>query len=159
MERAIIEALATLNANIARLAAYRVPPPAIYNGSSDFEVFIRQYEAYCTSIYGEHPNSWLQMLPSFTDGEPRCIVQAYGMNQTVTYAKVKERLRTECQRRALGTNAITDLFSATRRLSESLLCYSIRLQALAEKIPGMTAQNKALIVQTKFLKPSFHQGG
>ena len=139
MESSIVEVLNKINANLARLAACRVPPPSIFDGSSDVKVFFKQFEAHCTAIYGENYDAWLQVLPSFTDGEPRNIVQSFGMGNTVTYTLVKERLLTECKRRTFGTNAITDFYGAVRRAGETLVCYSIRLQSLADMITDAPA--------------------
>ena len=146
-----------INANLTRLATCRVPPPLIFNGSSCVEIFFKQFEAHCIAIYGENYDAWLQVLPSFTDGEPRNIVQSFGMGNTVTYTLVKERLLTECKRRTFGTNAITDFYGAIRRAGETLVCYSIRLQSLADMITDAPAAHKDLMVKTKFvngLKPS-----
>ena len=152
----MFEVLTALNTNLARLGANRVPPPSTYNGSTSVATFFRQFEAYCTSIYGDEKSSWLQILPSFTDGEPRAIVESFGMGAHVTYQMVKERLIAECERRTLGSNKITDFYAATRRSQESLLCFSIRLQILVGRMNRVLDDHKRLMLKTKFvscLKP------
>ena len=146
-----------LNTALERLGANRVPPPPIYNGSGSVAVFFTQFEAYCTSIYGTEHASWLIILPSFMDGEPRRIVQSFGSGTHITYENVKARVQTELERRTLGTNTITDFYGATRRSNESLLCYSIRLQSLAGRLTDTPLAHRDLMVKTKFiscLKPS-----
>ena len=153
----MMEAFNSLNTNLARLGQNRVPPPQIYNGSTNVGVFFTQFEAYCQSIYGNEHKSWLQILPTFTDGEPRGIVQSFGMGSHITYAMVKERLKAECERRTLGKNVITDFYAASRRQKESLLCYSIRLQSLVGRLTDVPDDHKKLMVRTKFvscLKPA-----
>ena len=116
-----------------------------------------QFEACATSIYRTEQRSWLQILPQFTVGEPRSIVQSFGMGGGTTYAMVKERLKAECERRTFGANKLTDFYGATRRPSESLLCYSIRLQSLVRRLADMPEEHQAMMVKTKFiscLKPA-----
>ena len=146
-----------LNGALERLGAHRVPPPPIYSGSTNIDTFFKQFELYVRSIYGEEQSAWLQILPSFTDGEPRAVVQSYGMGRNITYQTVKERLKTEFERRTLGSNSITDFYGATKRKDESLLCYSIRLSALASRLKDTPNAHRELMVKTKFissLKPS-----
>ena len=157
-EEHIMEAMAALNTNLARLGANRVPPPAIFNGSTSVSTFFQQFEKYCTSIYGcEDKSTWLQILATFTDGEPRSIVQSFGTGDHITYKMVKDRVTAECDRRSLGSNKITDFYAATRRSKESLLCFSIRLQSLVGRMNEVPDGHKELMVKTKFvscLKPA-----
>ena len=143
------EVLAALNGTLERLGANRVPPPAIYSGTTSITTFFTQFEAYCKSIYGEEHASWLQILPTFMDGESRSMVQAFGSGGNITYEVVKERVQAELQRRTLGTNTITDFYGATKRASESLLCYSIRLQSLTGRLEDIPDAHKRLMIKTK----------
>ena len=83
-------ALNTLNVNLARLGANRVPPPAIYNGGTSVTTFFAQFERYCSSIYGDDDKqAWLQILPSYTEGEVRSMVQSFGMD---TYVRAHDTI-------------------------------------------------------------------
>ena len=48
----MFEAITAVNTNLAHLGSNRVPPPSTYNGSTSVATFFRQFEVYCTSIYG-----------------------------------------------------------------------------------------------------------
>ena len=151
------ELLENLTGALERLGAARVPPPMQYNGTSDVGVFFEAFENYCESVYGNQQGSWLQILPTFMGGEPRNIVNAFGAGPQVTYTAVKERLILEMQRGSLGRNSLTDVLTCKRRVNESLLCYSIRLQTLAGNVADLPEAQKNMVVKTKFvsiLQPS-----
>ena len=149
--------LENLTGALERLGASRVPPPMPYNGTTDVGDFFTSFERYCESIYGNQTEAWLTILPTFTEGEARNIVSAFGTGTHVTYENVKARVVLEMQRRTLGRNSLTDVLTCTRRLNESLLCFSIRLQSMADKVADLPAAQKNMVVKTKFistLKPT-----
>ena len=151
------EILGNLTEALDRLGAARVPPPMQYNGTSNVTNFFETFENYCRSIYGNQQGSWLQILPTFMEGEPRNIVNAFGAGGQVTYAAVKERVVLEMQRGSLGRNSLTDVLTCKRRVNETLLCYSIRLQQLAKNVTDLPEAQRDMIVKTKFvsiLQPS-----
>ena len=103
-------------------------------------------------MYQDQPDLYLQILPSFLEGEAKNIVLAFGSGTAVTYQIVKDRLIAELTtRRTIGSNGYTDFFAAKRRPGESLVCYSIRLQAMADKMPNASQQTKAVMTKSKFL--------
>ena len=151
MAEAIQEILANLTQSLNRLGGDRVPPPVVYNGTTNINNFFADFERYCASIYGNANQSWLQILPSFLEGEAKSIVQAFGNGTNITYQIVKERLVAEAGRRSLGNNLLTDFYTTNRRHNESLLCFSIRLQSMSDGIPNLDVAHKRLMVKTKFI--------
>ena len=131
----------------------KVPPPSPYP-SSEIEGniidFFNKFERYAASLYGNDDTSYLQILPNFLEGESKNIVKAFGTS--ASYPIVKDRLILEfTQRNILGSNQYTDLFNTHRKHEESLLCYSLRLMRMAEKIPNSTKETKNELVKLKFL--------
>ena len=147
----IQDILANLTESLNRLGADRVPPPVAYNGTTNINNFFADFERYCTSIYGNANQSWLQILPSFLEGEAKSIVQAFGNGTHITYRLVKEKLVAAAGRRSLGNNLLTDFYTTNRRHNESLLCFSIRLQSMSDAIPNLDVAHKRLMVKTKFI--------
>ena len=137
---------------MARLSARQLPPPLPYKGVGNINDFFTTFERHAESLYGNDPISYLQTLHQFLEGEPREIAVAFGSGAGVTYEAVKERLITEfTTARTLGNNQYSDFFSASRRTNESLVCYSIRLSALASRIPNSNDQSRDVMVKSKFL--------
>lgn len=131
----------------------RIPPPTAFagmGGSSGINSFFRIFEKYCNAVYKKDPKSWLQVLPSFLEGEARSIVRAFGVD--ADYHIVKQRLIDEFTNRStLSSNEFSDFFSATRHLGESLTCFSIRLETLAGKVAQASTNNQDLMIKSKFL--------
>ena len=76
----------------------KVPPPVPFSGETgaiQIEDFLTSFERYCRAIYKEDHTSWLQVLPSFLEGEARAVVLAHGHGAGVTYQTVRDRLRLE----------------------------------------------------------------
>ena len=146
------EVLQNLAEAIGNMNVNRVPPPLPYKGVGSIEDFLTTFERYAQSLYQDEHDSYLQILPSFLEGEAKNIVLAFGSGTAVTYPIVKARLIAELTtRRTIGSNSYTDFFAAKRRPGESLVCYSIRLQAMADKLPNATQQTKAVMTKSKFL--------
>ena len=131
----------------------KVPPPSPYKSSEllgDLNSFLKQFEKYAASIHGDDLYAHLQILPQFLEGEARHIVEAFG--PSAPYDVVKERLIREfTHRNILGSNEYSDLFMTNRNPDESLVCYSLRLTAMARKIPNSTKQTKDELVKLKFM--------
>lgn len=127
----------------------RVPPPVSYTGRGNLNEFFISFERYAASLYKDDFASYLQILPSFLDGESKNIVLSFGTG--ANYQVVKERLRRESNKRTLGSNNFTDFFATVRLPGESLTCFSIRLESLADKIPNSTIDTRAVMVRSKFL--------
>ena len=71
-----------------------IPPPNIFSSShGSIDDFLVLFERYCVSIYGEDRLSWLQVLPSYLEGEARNIVLAFGLDRNIDYAMVNNPLR------------------------------------------------------------------
>ena len=147
--------LQNLTDAIDQLNINKVPPPMQYNGefsSTSIEDFFQNFERYAHALYQDEYRSYLQILPSYLVGEAKNIVLAFGSGPGVTYQQVKDRLIEQINsRKTIGSNKYTDFFSAKRRVGESLICYSIRLQALAAKMPNASQQTKDIMVKSKFL--------
>ena len=146
------DVLQNLATAIAGLNVNKVPPPQPYCGLGSVNDWFTTFERYANALYQNDYPSYLQILPSFLEGEAKNIVMAYGTSGGTDYQTVKDRLVLEMQtRHALGNNAYTDFFSTKRRVGESLVCYSIRLQAMAEKLPNATRETKEVMTKSKFL--------
>ena len=144
--------MAQLAEAIGRMNARQLPAPLPFKGVGNINDFFEHFERHAESLYGTDPISYLQRLPQFLEGEPRDIAVAFGSGTGVTYEVVKARLIQEfTATRTLGNNQYSDFFSASRRPNESLVCFSIRLSALAGKIPNSTAQSRDVMVKSKFL--------
>ena len=149
---AVLENLAQA---IEQLNINKVPPPMPYNGEASgtsIEDFFVNFERYAHALYQDEYASYLQILPSYVVGESRDMVLAFGSGNGVTYQIVKDKLIDQINsRKTIGSNKYTDFFSAKRRPNESLVCYSIRLQTLATKMPNASQQTKDIMVKSKFL--------
>ena len=145
------EVISQLAEKLVELGGSRIPPPMVFAGSKSsvsITAFFFAFERYCLAQYKKDEVSWLQVLPSFLEGEARSIVQAFGYG--VEYSVVKQRLTEEFTRRhTLGSNAVSDFFSATRRDQESLTCYSIRLQTLAGRVSSVEDGSRDEMVKSK----------
>ena len=151
-EEGIGEVLQNLADAIGNLNVNKVPPPLPYKNVGSIEDFFTKFERYAQSQYQQDHDSYLSILPSFLEGEAKNIVFAFGNGAGITYANVKERLIAELTtRRTIGSNQYTDFFGAKRRPGESLVCYSIRLQSMADKLPNASQQTKAVMTSSKFL--------
>ena len=131
----------------------RVPPPVTFSGlggASAVNSFFLAFEKYATSIYKQDFDSWYQVLPSFLDGEAKSIVRAFGRD--ASYEVVKQRLIVECSNHtSLTSNDFAEFFSASRHPSESLVCFSIRLESLARKVLVASSVGQEVMVKSKFL--------
>ena len=132
----------------------KVPPPLPYAGRSSaihVDDFLANFEKYCKAVYKNDKDSWLQILPTFLEGEAKAIVVAHGRGSGVDYDTVKNRLVLEVkQKDTLGSNKFADFFSASRQPGESLVSYRIRLESRANKaFPSEEACT--LMVKNKFI--------
>ena len=129
-----------------------VPLPYVFNGSQGYiEDFIFLFERYCLSEYGEDQLSWLQVLPSFLEGEPRDIVVAFGLDSNISYSMVKERLKWELKEIGLQDRFYKEFCSATKNINESYSCFSIRLEVLLGRVSHLTSDVRRFLVISKFL--------
>lgn len=136
---------------IKGMKADKVPPPAAYSGQREenIEDFLVEFEKYVRAIYKDDKSSWVQILPSFLDGEAREIVKAFGRNSV--YEEVKKKLVKEFTFKTdLARNEFSRFFSAVRSKDESLVCYSIRLERLADKV-GASLDSKECMIRSKFV--------
>ena len=129
-----------------------IPPPNIFSGShGSLNDFLYLFERYCVSIYGEDQLSWLQVLPSYLEGEARNIVLAFGLDRNIDYAMVKERLLWELKPPGLQDRYYQEFCVASKYASESYSCYSIRLEVLLGRVAHLTSDIKRFLVISKFL--------
>ena len=131
----------------------KVPPPAVFNGTNFYTVeeFFLFFERYAISVYGEDKLSWLQVLPSFLEGEPRNIVSSFGLRSSLDYTTVKETVIEVCNFRMLGENNLVDFMKLSRYVGESPVCFSIRLRVASKKIPGFNSSSREQLIVSKFL--------
>ena len=129
----------------------RTPPPAIFKGIGSIDDFFRNFEAYCETLYRDQYNSYLQVLPTFLEGEAKEIVRAFGTGANVAYNDVKDKLKTEFKKKTLGHSKYVEFFSAKRLPNESLVCFSIRLESMAKSIPNTADAQRNIMVKSKFL--------
>ena len=145
------EIVGQLAEKLVELGGNRIPPPVVFTGPKgqiNINAFFVSFERYCLAKYQKDNLSWLQVLPTFLEGEARAIVQAFGYE--AEYAVVKQRLVEEFSRqRTLGSNTISEFFAATRRSDESLTCYSIRLQTLAARVASAEEGSRVEMVKSK----------
>lgn len=113
-------------------------------GSIGINSFFVTLEKYCITVCKKKTQSWLQVLPSFLEGEARSIVHTFRTN--TKYHKVKQRLIDEFTNRStLPGIEFFYFFSATRHLGESWTCFSIRLETLARNVAQAGTPNQGLI--------------
>lgn len=129
----------------------KVPPPATFGGNDRVEDFFVEFENYCKSIYKKE-SSYLAVLPSFLEGEPRQMVEAFGRGPDVTYNVVKNRLIRELkEKKGLTGDAYAEFFSIQRHPGESLRCFLIRLETSVKRIRGITAAGELSMVRSKLI--------
>ena len=144
--------MAQLTAVLQELSVTRVPPPSMFTGVGSIEEFFVAFERYCLALYkGDHV-SYLQVLPTFLEGDAKNMVRSFGTGQGVDYMTVKAKLIKECSSRSsIGQNNFTDFFSATRIPGETLMCFSIRLKSLAAKVDAASQEGKEIMLKSKFM--------
>ena len=135
------------------LGTSKVPLPAIFTGIDgpiDIASFFVAFERYCLVNYKKDLLSWVQVLPSFLEGEAREIAQAFGCG--AKYALVKQKLVEEFSYgRTLGRTLVAKFLSAERRAGETLRVYSIRLGELARGAFGAEIGSRDDMIKSKVL--------
>ena len=131
----------------------KVPPPKIYDSSVYYgiEDFFYLFEKYANSIYGDDQLSWVQVLPDFLNGEPRCIVESFGIGVNLKYDTVKTAVIEACGFRLLGSSELDDFLKIHRRANESLVCFSIRLRVGSSVIPGIDGNLRSKLMKSQFI--------
>ena len=150
----------TLNAAVLLLAEtirsikpVLVPSPVIFDGNSyhSIEDFFYFFERFCSVTYGDDEVSWLQVLPDFLTGEYKCIVDSFGRSKEGVYQTVKQRLLKEFNFGNLRCDYYSRFVKTSRNRGETLLCYFIRLEVLATKIPFVNAVDCGSLVRVNLL--------
>ena len=148
----VVDVLRGLTDALEGMKVERVPPPAPFTGAGSIDDFFAAFEKYAGSVYKYDTKSYLQILPTFLEGEAKAIVQSFGTGTGVKYGDVKRRVVQEISARdRIGSNTLTDLFAVRRGVGESLTCYSIRLEMAASKIDCVPVEGQKVMVHTKFL--------
>ena len=131
-----------------------VPPPKPYDENSyhSIEDFFYFYERFCTATYGNDSISWLQILPEFLSGESKCIVESFGRCRETSYETVKQRLIKIGKFRDISDDQYSRFAKAIRHNGESLVCYCIRLEVMASKIPLLDSITRDALVRGSLLK-------
>ena len=144
--------LGELSTAINGMRIDRVPPPVPYNGCGNVQSFFTAFEKYARALYKDDEESYLQILPTFLEGEPKAIVLSFGNSPDVRYPVVKQRVIHEKNtRNNIGSSPYSDFFSAKRRPGESLTCFSIRLESFANKVTVASEDARKVMVRSKFL--------
>ena len=151
-DRKVISILENLECGISKLHV-KVPPPVVFSSDiyGTIENFLSIFERYCQSVYGNNQCSWLQVLPSFLDGEPRQIVMAFGLDANISYRMVIDRLVWELAPTGLQNQFYKTFCDATRSSTESYSCYAIRLEVLIGRVAYLTKDIQQFLVISKFL--------
>ena len=151
-DRKVISILENLECGINKLNV-KVPPPEVFSSVryGSIEGFLVIFERYCSSVYGDDQLSWLQVLPSYLDGEPKKIVMAFGLDSNINYKMVRDRLVWELSQTGLQNQFYQDFCDATKSSLESYSCYSIRLEVLIGRVTYLTNDVKRFLVISKFL--------
>ena len=130
---------------LQQLSRVKVPPPNLCDNPGSLEKFFETFERYALATYGDDKISWLQILPSFLKGEPLQICNALG--DSLEYEELRDRMIDEFAVPAGITSQIfTRLLEAKIMDGESLKCFGIRLEGLADKIPSDDAGKRALML-------------
>ena len=156
MAKAALEQLGTvlgeLSTAIQGMRVDRVPPPVPYNGLGSARNFFAAFEKYAKSLYDDDEQCYLQMLPTFMEGEPKAIVLSFGTAPDVEYSVVRDRVIHEIgTHNSIGSRPYTDFFSAKRLPRESLTCFCIRLEGAAKKVAMASEEARKVIVRSKFV--------
>ena len=138
---------------ISNLDIKKVPPPVVFSSDiyGTIENFLSIFERFCLSVYGDNQHSWLQVLPSFLDGEPKQIVLAFGLDVNINYKMVRDRLVWELSQTGFQNQFYQHFCEATKSSLESYSCYSIRLEVLIGRVTYLTNNVKRFLVISKFL--------
>ena len=112
---------------ISNLDIKKVPPPVVFSVDiyGTIENFVSIFEGYCLSVYGNNQLSWLQVLPSFLNGEPKQIVLAFGLDANISYRMVIDRLVWELTPTGLQDQFYQSFCDTTKSSSETFSCYAI----------------------------------
>ena len=147
-------AISLLTEAVRAMKPVTVPPPKPYDENSyhSIEDFIYFFERFCVATYGNDSISWLQVLPEFLRGESKCIVESFGRCKQTSYETVKHRLLKTCQLRDIGDDHYSRFFKTKRLDGESLVCYCIRLEVMASKIPLLDSVSRDALVRGNLCK-------
>ena len=144
--------LAGLSEAISKMTVKKIPPPAIFSGVGKIEDFFIEFERYASNTYPNDEQSYLAVLPSFLEGEPKQMVVAFGNRQGVTYKKVKDRLVSDLEdKRGLAADPYAKFFALKREPGESLKYYLIKLEAEAGSIADLPAVGAKTMVRSKLI--------
>ena len=160
VDKHYITALNMLGESVRSLKSALVPPPKVFNNSSLYhgiEDFFYFFEKYCVVTYGEDRSSWLQVLPYFLAGQAKSIIISFGISRFLENSNIKARLIKELNLRNIDDACYTRYLGTVRKKGETLVCYCIRLEALANHIPNLDPSGMEPLVHVNLLKslPSY----
>ena len=147
-------AISLLTEAVKSMKPVIVPQPIVYDDSSyhSIEDFFYFYERFCNATYGDDSISWLQILPEFLFGESKYIVESFDRCEQNSYETVKQQLIKICKFRDIGDDHYSRFFKTIRHNGESLMCYCIRLEVMAIKIPLLDPASCDALVRGGLLK-------
>ena len=137
--------VAALAAALQGMVPERVPPPAVCSRVGQLPQFFKTFEKYARSLYKQDEEAWLQILPNYVEGEVLQIVKAFG--DSVDYAALKGRILRDFVRDSKVTGeSYAEILGLKMKEGESLRCFYIRLEALAERVESSASGKTALVM-------------
>ena len=132
-------------AGLQDMAAQNVPPPAVCSQLVEVPHFFQAFERYASSLYKDDQQSWVQILPNYVGGDVLQIIKAFGYD--CNYDHMKDRiLKDFVKLKEISGQSYIDLLNLKKRDNESLRCFSIRLEKLAESIETNPIGCRALML-------------
>lgn len=124
----------------------KAPPPFKCSKGEELVYFFRTFERYVTREYSLDEEDWRLVLPEYLEGDLLRTVKSFKPHEQ--YHVIKARLLKDFASPARITgNNYSDLLDASRQPNESLNCFRIRLECMAEGLGVDDVGRRALIMK------------
>ena len=124
----------------------KVPPPFKCSRGEDLVHFFKIFEKYVSREYSMDREDWRLVLPEYLGGDLFSTVQSFRAQESYDVIKAK-LLRDFVQHDRITGNDYSNLLDAKKLEGETITCFRIRLEGMAERLGLDENGRKALIIK------------
>ena len=136
-------------------ATRKIPEPKVFDVQSKrkWDVFLAQFEKYCTSQYSDDKEDWAEILEKFLEGEVKIMYQCL-QSEEQSYEKMIKKLTKWVKGKvdSLDLDHVGVFHEAQMKEGESCYMYASRLEILANKAYPGDKKTVHKQLRRKFLK-------